>query len=77
MRRQLGLKDITVRAFSHMRNELTKIGDLDVVTHRGNTMGRWRVEWGTAPQAENACKLLETRGEASSMAAFTDLRRNQ
>ena len=57
------------KPFNNVRNELIKIVDLDLVTPRGKGMGRWRVEWGAAPQAENASKLLETRGEACSMAA--------
>lgn len=65
------------KPFTHVRNELRKIGDLDVVTPRGNGMGRWRVEWGAAPQAENASKLLETRGRSMQHGRLTDLRRSQ
>lgn len=42
-----------------MKNELTKLGNLVIVTHKENAMGRWRVKWGTTPQAEGASKLLE------------------
>lgn len=77
LQRQLFLKDIITWALLSYEKCTHKNKEFGYSHIQGECHGRGEGGWGTAPQAENASKPLETKGKACSRSASTAPRRNQ